>query len=452
MARQSVLARFCAAAVALSASAAQAAARDFSIADFGAEEGVKATGAFAGAVAACEAAGGGRVVVPQGRWLTGAVHLGSNCTLHLSEGATVEFADDPSDYLPAVRTSWEGVECFSLSPLVYAYGATNVAITGSGRLVARHGFWKRWKGARAAAAQKAWEKLVFDWGENDVPVERRRLSDEPGAAFRPHFIQFNRCRDVRLDGFSMRGSPFWTIHLFLCDGAEVRNLDVDAFDEDGFAMNNTDGIDIEASRNVLVEGCTFCQNDDGIVVKSGRNRDGRRIGVPAENVTVRNCVVRKGHGLLVVGSELSGGARNILMENCRVEGEATRLFYVKTARPRGGFIENVTMRNVAATAVSREVLAVNASYWIMPSVERRPEGLPVPHIAGIRMENVRCGSAKTLYSIEGDPEDPVDGVVLEHVVADSTCEPSSAENVRNLVVDGVRQADPPPTPFKPPHW
>ena len=412
----------------------------------------KETERFQRAIDAAHAAGGGRVTVPAGEHLVGALHLKSNVELHLEKNATLVFSDDVRDYRPAVRVSWEGVECHNLSPLLYAYEATNVAITGSGRLVARHGFWKNWKGVRAPEAQKAWEKLVFDWGENDVPVDRRRLSDLPGAAFRPHFIHFNRCRDVRLEGFSMRGSPFWTIHLFLCDGAKVRKLDVDAFDADGFAMNNTDGIDIEASRNVLVEGCSFCQNDDGIVIKSGRNRDGRRLGVPTENVTVRDCVVRKGHGLLVIGSELSGGARNILMENCRIDGTAHRLFYVKTARPRGGFVENVTMRNVTATEVDKEVLAINSSYWITPSAERRPDGLAVPHIAGIRLENVRCGKAKMLYAIEGDPEDPVDGVVLDGVTADAVRAPSVAENVRNLTIDGVRQADPPPTPFKAPHW
>ena len=412
----------------------------------------KETEVFQRAIDAAAAAGGGRVTVPAGEHLVGALHLRSNVELHLEDKATLVFSDDVADYLPAVRTSWEGVECWNLSPLIYACGATNVAITGRGRLTARHGFWKNWKGVRAPAAQKAWEKLVFAWGENDVPVESRRLSDEPGAAFRPHFIQFNRCRDVRLEGFSMRGSPFWTIHLFLCDRAKVRDLDVDAFDADGFAMNNTDGIDIESSRNVLVEGCSFCQNDDGIVLKSGRNRDGRRLGVPTENVTIRDCVVRKGHGLLVIGSEASGGVRNVLMENCRIDGTAHRLFYVKTARPRGGFIENVVMRDVKATEVDKEVLAINSSYWITPSAERRPDGLPVPHIANIRMENVRCGKARKLYAIEGDPEDPVDGVVLDGVSADSVAEPPVLENARNVVIDGRRMKDVPATPFRKPHW
>ena len=412
---------------------------------------IKETAAFQRAIDAAHDAGGGRVTVPAGEHLVGALHLKSNVELHLEENATLVFSDDPQDYLPAVRVSWEGMECYNLSPLLYACSATNIAITGKGRLVARHGFWKNWAGERKPAVQKVWDKLAFDWSENDVPVERRRLSDEPGAAFRPHFIHFNRCHDVRLEGFSMHGSPFWTIHLFLCDGAKVRNLDVDAFDADGFAMNNTDGIDIESSRNVLVEGCSFCQNDDGIVLKSGRNRDGRRLGMPTENVTIRDCVVKKGHGLLVVGSEASGGVRNVLMEDCRIDGDAHRLFYVKTARPRGGFIENVMMRNVTATEVTKEVLAINSSYMISAS-ERRPEGLPVTHIANIHMENVRCGKARMLYAIEGDPEGPIDGITLDAVTADFVRDQPVAENFRNFSIDGVRQANPIPSPFRDPHW
>ena len=139
------------------------------------------------------------------------------------------------------------------------------------------------------------------------------------------------------------------------------------------------------------------------------------------------------------------------MENCRVDGGAHRLFYVKTARPRGGFVENVTMRNVTATEVEKEVLAINSSYMISAS-ERRPEGLPVTHIANIRMENVRCGKAQKLYAIEGDPEDPVDGVVLDKVLADSVTEPSVLENARNVTIDGRRVEDVSATPFKAPHW
>jgi len=209
---------------------------------------------------------------------------------------------------------------------------------------------------------------------------------------------------------------------------------------------------LRPSRNVLVEGCSFCQNDDGIVIKSGRNRDGRRLGVPTENVTIRDCVARKGHGLLVVGSETSGGARKVLMENCRIDGKTKRLFYVKTARPRGGFIENIEIRNVTATEVTREVLAINSSYWITSSAEKRPDGLPVPHVAGIRMENVRCAKAKMLYAIEGDPEDPIDTVVLDNVVADDVKAQSILENARNVTVGGIRLADTSPTPHKPPHW
>ena len=396
-------------------------------------------------------AGGGVVHVSCGKHLVGGLELKSNVELNLEEGAELVFSDDAEDYLPARRVSWEGVECWNYSPLIYAYGATNIAITGSGKLVARHERWKKWDRSRTPEAQKVWDKLVYEWGEKDVPVEKRQLLRDAGAAFRPHFIHFNRCRDVRLDGFTIRGSPFWTLHFYLCERATVRNLDISAYDEDGYAMANSDGIDIESSKNVTVEHCSFCQNDDGVVIKSGRNRDGRRVGVASENILVRDCVVHKGHGLLVIGSELSGGIRNVTMENCRMDGVARRLLYIKTARPRGGFVEGVTMRNVTANEVEGEMLAINASYMISPS-EVQPTGVGPTRITGVRMENVTAEKTGRLYSIEGDPEAPVSDVVLVKLSARETGSEPTAENVRGMCVDGTRMPDVLGCRFKNPHW
>ena len=223
---------------------------DFPIDRFGARpDGSKCTAAFAAAFDAAEKAGGGRVVVPAGRWFTGAVHLKSNCELHLSDGAEVVFSQDPADYLPAVFTSWEGMECWNYSPLVYAFGCTNVAVTGKGTLRGYEGRWQEtswypwvWQtnGVKAARLQ------LYTWGATDCPVEKREIWKMKNANTRPHLMQFNRCANVRLRDFRVRNSPFWTIHLYQCDGASVRGLDVYAHG------NNNDGIDIEMSRDVLV--------------------------------------------------------------------------------------------------------------------------------------------------------------------------------------------------------
>ena len=320
-----------------------ASARDFPITAFGARPGgASCTDAFAAAIGVCAASGGGRVVVPPGDWTTGAIHLKSDVELHLAEGARVVFTDDPADYLPAVLSSWGGIECLNYSPLVYAFGCTNVAVTGTGRLSPRMDTWQGWMG-RPKAHLEALGRL-YAWGDCDEPVGNRDMTKIPGANLRPQLMQFNRCRDVRLEGFRVDESPLWTIHLLVSTNVVARGLDVHA---SGF---NTDGIDIESSRDVLVEGCTFCQGDDAVVIKSGRDRDGRRRNVPTENVTVRNCRISSYTMVgFVIGSEVSGGVRNVLIEDCTAE-YVKQLFSFKTSPRKGGFIEDVRIRRIRANS------------------------------------------------------------------------------------------------------
>ena len=389
---------------------------DFPIDRFGAKaDGSKCTAAFAAAFDAAEKAGGGRVVVPAGRWFTGAVHLKSNCELHLAEGAEVVFSQDPADYLPAVFTSWEGMECVNYCPLVYAYGCTNVAITGTGTLRAYDGKWKdtAWypwvpqtNGVKAARFQ------LYTWGATDFPVEKREIWKMKNAHTRPHFIQFNRCRNVRLDGFRVCNSPFWTIHLYQCEDASVRGLDVYAHG------NNNDGIDIEMSKNVLVEKCVFDQGDDGVVIKSGRNRDAWRIGKPTENVFVRDCEIRNAHTVLGIGSEISGGVRNVLMKDCTV-GNVYRVFYLKTNRRRGGKLENIACENVSARSAKYSLfeIATDILYeWAdFPDYENR-----TTQISNIHASRIFAESALHDVKIMGDSSFPPSGVRWRDVNARAT--------------------------------
>lgn len=285
--------------------------RNFSVVDFGAVKGGIAdnTKSIAAAIDACHKAGGGRVVIPEGEWLTGPVHLKSNVNLYLSENAVLCFTDHPSDYLPAVMTSWEGMECYNYSPLVYAIGCENVAITGKGMLKPKMDTWKVWF-ARPEAHLNALKEL-YTMASTDVPVEKRQMAVGENN-LRPHLIHFNRCRNVLLDGFKIRESPFWTIHIYMCNGGIARNLDVKAHG------HNNDGIDLEMTRNFLVEDCTFDQGDDAVVIKAGRNRDAWRLNIPTENIVIRNCNIVEGHTLLGIGSEISGGIRNVYMHDCKV--------------------------------------------------------------------------------------------------------------------------------------
>jgi len=271
--------------------------RDFIITDFGAksEPNFDNTKAFADAIQACTDAGGGRVVVPAGVWQTGAIHLKDNVNLHLSENAVINFTDDPKAYLPVVQTSWEGIECYTYSPLVYAFGRKNIAITGKGKLMPKMDTWKIWF-ARPPAHMEALKKLYHQLSRNVPVVERQMAYGE--ANLRPHLIQFNRCQNILLEDFKIQNSPFWTIHIFKSTNGLIRNLDVKA------TGHNNAGVDLEMSKNFLVENCKFEQGDDGIVIKSGRNHDGWRLNTPTENIVARNCTIVKAHALIVFGSEL----------------------------------------------------------------------------------------------------------------------------------------------------
>ncbi len=403
----------------------------FPITDYGAVAGGEAinTGAIAATIEACHEAGGGHVVIPEGVWLTGPVHLRSNVDLHLREGAVLEFSDDPAEYLPEVMTSWEGMECYNYSPLVYAFDCINVAITGPGMLRSRMNTWEEWFG-RPQPHLDALREL-YTMASTDVPVEERRMG-AGGNNMRPHLIHFNRCRGVLLDGFTIRESPFWTIHLYMCAGGVVRGLDVKAHG------HNNDGIDLEMSRNFLVEDCLFDQGDDAVVIKSGRNRDAWRLDTPCENIVIRNCRVRAGHTLLGIGSEISSGVRNIYMHDCTVPGSVTNILFIKTNHRRGGFVENIHIKNVEAGRAGCMVgIDTDVLYqWrdLVPTYETR-----ITRIDGIYVDGMWCRSTERVYDLKGDARLPIGRVELRNISAGSVGDiVRRSENVTTLTEENVR--------------
>ena len=340
----------------------------------------------------------------------------------------VSYTDNPSDYLPAVMTSWEGLECYNYSPLLYAFECENVAITGKGTLQPKMDTWKVWF-KRPQPHLEALKEL-YTKASTDVPVIERQMAVGENH-LRPHLIHFNRCKNVLLDGFKIRESPFWTIHLYMCDGGLVRNLDVKAHGD------NNDGIDFEMSRNFLVEDCSFDQGDDAVVIKAGRNQDAWRLNTPCENIVIRNCQILKGHTLLGIGSEISGGIRNIYMHDCTAPNSVMRLFFVKTNHRRGGFIENVYMKNVQAGTAQR-VLEIDTEVlyqWkdLVPTYEER-----ITRIDGIYMDKVTCESADAIYELKGDAKLPVKNVTIKNVkVGEVKKFVKKVNNVENVVEKNV---------------
>jgi polygalacturonase len=230
------------------------------------------------------------------------------------------------------------------SPLIYAFEQRDIAITGSGTLdgQAADENWWRWKGGRGAAdgTQTAARDRLMAMAAKGVPVAQRTCGE--GDYLRPNFIQPYRCQNVLIDGVTVLNSPMWEIHPVLCRNVTVRNVAVSSHGP------NNDGCDPESCRDVLIEGCTFDTGDDCIALKSGRNEDGRRLAVPVENIVIRNCTMKDGHGGVVIGSEVSGGARNIFAERCRMDSpNLDRALRIKTNSVRGGFVEHVYMHHVA---------------------------------------------------------------------------------------------------------
>lgn len=382
--------------------------RDFPITDFGAPTDGKGdcTVAINKAIEACNAAGGGRVVVSAGQWHTGAIRLRSNVNLHLSEGATLLFSTDPAQYLPAVLTKWEGIDCYNYAPFIYAFEQENIAITGKGTLDGQSSYENWWGWVKKSQTQKANPSLQRGSREKlhaqlnaSAPISDRVYG--AGHYLRPNFIQPYRCRNVLIEGVRIVRSPMWEIHPVFCTNVIVRGLDIFSHGP------NNDGCDPESSRNVLIENCTFDTGDDCIAIKSGRNNDGRRWLMPSENLVIRGCTMKDGHGGTVVGSEISGSCRNVFTEDCRMDSpNLDRALRLKTNAVRGGILENVFMRNVEIGRVAEAILTIDFKY------EEGESGSHYPIVRNIVMENVTSKSAPRVLSIIGYAKSPIRDVKL----------------------------------------
>jgi len=398
--------------------------RAYDIRDYGArgDGETKNTDAIRKAVAACAAEGGGTVRVPPGKWLTGAIHLESNVNLRLDQGAELHFSTDPEDYLPPVFTRWAGFEVYNYSPLIYARDCENIAVTGPGKLFGHGPSWWPWAKIQEETSRRIYHEQVL----KDVPADKR-VYGTPQAGLRPQFISPINCRNVLLEGFEIAGpGPFWTIHIVYCENVLVRGLTLYTV-----GGPNTDGINLDSTRNALIEACDINAGDDAIALKSGINEEGRRIGRPTENVVIRNIRAGQTHGGMVIGSDMSGGVRNVYGHSCEFTGSLIGI-RLKSNASRGGVVENCLFENIRMADIGQGAIVLQTDYGAWMASE---DGSAYPLFRNLAFKNITCGGAAQAVSMTATEHLPIQNVTLEHVAIQTKA------GMRFEWVDGITLRD-----------
>lgn len=441
------------------------------------------------AIAQCSAAGGGTVLIPKGLWLTGPIVMQSQVNLHIAKGALVQFSSNYTDY-PIVLTTWEGQDSYRCQAPIWGKNLENIAITGLGIIDGAGAVWGMLK--KEKLTQANWEKTIKTGVLNDKKdawypskssylgsitpnagriINGQHPSQEQLEAYkdflRPNMLSLQNCTVVLVEGITFQNSPAWTMHPLLCTHISVRNVTV----KNNWYAQNSDAIDLESCQNGIIEGCNFDTGDDGITIKSGRDEQGRKRGVPTENFIIKNNIVYHAHGGFVIGSEMSGGVRNLYVSDCTFMGSDVGLRF-KTTRGRGGVVENIFVNNINMTNIPGEAIIfdmyyaakdpvpLTASDHYLPLIKEEPITKATPQFRQFHLKNIVCKGAETAILIRGLPEMKVKDIVLENLYIESNqgikcieaenitiknaeilCKDSTlamAQNAQNLQIDGLK--------------
>jgi polygalacturonase len=351
--------------------------------------------------------GGGTIYFPAGKYLTGAIVMKSNITLWLDAGSVILFSDDFDDYLPMVPSRWEDVRVKNFRSQIYAYQCENIAIRGSGHLEGQGKKWWDHKFSLDAGrpVDGRWQEIFRK--ENTELLKRNVYLQDKHDFLRPPMVTTYECKNVLIEGVSFSNPPFWTIMPCFSENITITGITIRNTGE----SPNTDGIDPSSCRNVHISNCHISVGDDCIVIKSGRDEDGREAGVPTENVTITNCTMLEGHGGVVIGSEMSGGVRRVTISNCVFEG-TDRGIRLKTMRGRGGEIQDLRVSNITMNNMVREGIMINMRYQ---PTEPEPVSERTPAINSIQISNINIRGARQAVAIYGLEEREASGISFDDI-------------------------------------
>lgn len=414
--------------------------RDFSITKYGAKADGKTDSlpAIKKAIMECTQSGGGRVVVPAGHYyVKGPIHLENNVNLHVEKGAFIKFSTNSNDYLPLVYTRYEGMEFMNYSPLVYAFGKKNIALTGKGELngQADNQHWWNWTGSKRfgwkegmpSQHDKENEPALSEMAKRGIPVKERIFGK--GHYMRPTFVEFYRCENALIKDVTIRNSPFWILHPTLS-----KNVTIDSVTTISYGPNN-DGCDPECSTDVWIKNCYFSNGDDCIAIKSGRNEDGRRVGVPCKNIIVEDCQMKDGHAGVAIGSETSGGVENVFAQNCVMSSpHLERAIRIKSNACRGGVMKNFHYRNLKVGQVHDAVIRINMFY----GSETASDCHYPPLLEGVYVDNVNSQKSVYAIAIQGRTDKPVRNIMIKNCNFKGVEKPDIIKDAVNLHIENCK--------------
>lgn len=382
--------------------------------------------------------GGGTLFFPAGTYLTSSIHMKSNITLELEAGATLKFSTNFDDYLPFVEVRHEGVMMKSFQPLIYAVDAENITIKGEGTLDGQGKAWwdeffkviidLRDNGKRQVNKYQPMFEKVNDLKSLYAETNQDWHNTLDRRFFRPPFIHPIRCKNVRIEGVKIVNSPFWTVNPNFCDNVTVKGITIH-----NVPSPNTDGINPESCRNVHISDCHISVGDDCITIKSGRDLQARKLGVPCENITITNCTMLSGHGGVVIGSEMSGGVKKVTISNCVFDG-TDRGIRLKSTRGRGGVVEDIRVSNIVMNNIKKEAIVLHLKYSKMPT---EPKSDRTPEFRNIYVSGVTVRNVNTPIMVVGLEEAPITGIMMRDIHIQGAKEACVFEDCKDLILEDV---------------